>query len=859
VSPHSPLPIESLLPELLAVLRAAPVAVLQAPPGAGKTTRVPLALLDQPWAAGGRILMLEPRRLAVRAAARRMAQTLGEVVGQTVGYRIRLETKVSRITRIEVVTESILTRMIQEDPELSGVAAILFDEFHERSLDADLGLALALESQSALRPDLRILVMSATLDGDRVAALMGGAPVLTSQGRAFPVETHYLGPPGQDRWGKPDLAGATATAVRRALAQEPGSLLVFLPGMAEIRAVQRALHDGLPEQVQVLPLHGSLPDEAQQRAIEPAPPGIRKVVLATAIAETSLTIEGVRGVIDAGLTRQARFDPASGMTRLVTVSVSQAASAQRQGRAGRMAPGVCYRLWHASAQAGLPPFATPEIQSADLTGFMLELARWGVGSPADLALLDPPSAGAVAQARELLRQLEMLDPSGAITPHGAAASRLPLHPRLAHMVLKGDFLGLGASACDLAAVLEEGGLLLPGSREVDLTRHLALLPRLRSERHPEIPGLDRGRAAKAVQSARQMRRLADLSEAPPKAASREERAEAEEKQRPLAENVGLLLALAYPDRIGLLRPGSRTRYRLSGGGEGFFDERDEGLGSELIVAADLDGNRKQARIRLGARLDRAGLERACGDRIEQGEEVAWDSRQQGVVARWSRRLGSLILEERPLSGEGQVDPEAIAAALMVGIREVGLGCLPWDRDSERLRGRLDLLHRVLGDPWPAVDDEALLAGLDVWLAPWCAGMRRLDRLKKIDLDQALRGLLLWNLARQLDELAPTHVTVPSGSRIALDYTAEGVVLAVKLQEMFGASQTPTVAGGRVAVTIHLLSPARRPVAVTRDLPSFWNHGYGEVRKDLRGRYPKHPWPEDPWSAPATRRTKPSGT
>ncbi|MBI1207747.1 MAG: ATP-dependent helicase HrpB [Azospirillum sp.] len=828
-----PLPIEPALPALLAALGEPGVAVLQAPPGAGKTTRVPLALLDQPWLDGGRIVVLEPRRLAARSAARRMAQTLGEAVGATVGYRVRLDSRIGPATRVELVTDGLFLRRLQDDPGLSGIGAVLFDEIHERRLDGDLALALCLEARAALRPDLRLLAMSATLDGGPLAALLGGAPIVTSDGRSFPVETRYLPPPPSQR-----LEDAVAAAVRRALAEESGDLLVFLPGTGEIRRVAGRLH-GLEADhgALVVPLYGDLSQDDQDRALKPPPPGRRKVVLATSIAETSLTIDGVRVVIDGGWMRVARFDPGGGMARLDTVRVSQAAAEQRRGRAGRLGPGLCWRLWPEATQRGLAPFTTPEILAADLAPLALELALWGTTEADRLAWLDPPPAAGLAQARALLQRLGALDRQGRITRHGREIAALGVHPRLGHMMLKGKALGLGGLACALAAVLGERDALKPrpGQRDADLRLRLELLAA------PERAGglaLEPGLRQQLLKLAAQWRRQLGLRDAVWDTGG-----------------AGLLVALAYPDRIAQRRPGSRGQYRLANGRGAVLDPAEPLAAEDWLAVAALDGDRREARIFLAAALAREALEDAFGGLIETVESVTWDEREQAVQARRQRRLGELALDDDALP---RPPAERVAAAVLDGIRRHGLGLLPWTAGLEAWRARIAFLRRIEGAEagWPELGDAALLDGLEDWLAPHLTGVTRAAHLKRLDLTTILQGVLPWPLPRRLDEAAPSHLTVPSGSRIALDYRAGEVpVLAVKLQELFGATGTPTVAAGRVPVLLHLLSPAGRPVQVTRDLAGFWLNGYPEVCRDLRGRYPKHPWPDDPLAAPPTRHAK----
>jgi ATP-dependent helicase HrpB len=828
----STLPIESALPELKAALAGAGAAVLQAPPGAGKTTRVPLALLDEPWLQGRRIVMLEPRRLAARAAARHMARLMGQDVGGTVGYRVRMETRVGPTTRIEVVTEGVLTRMLQSDPALEGVGLVIFDEFHERSLHADLGLALTLQSRALLRDDLRLLVMSATLDGGPVAALLGDAPVVTSQGRGFPVDVRYL--PGRVE-GR--IEAAVARTIRQAVESSEGDVLVFLPGAGEIHRVEEMLRDGdLPPHLRVLPLYGNLPQPAQDEAIAPSPLGRRKVVLATSIAETSLTIEGVRVVVDSGLMRVPRFSPRTGMTRLETVTVSRASAEQRCGRAGRMAPGVCWRMWPEHAQAGLVPHGTPEILDADLAPLALELAAWGVADPAELAWLDPPPSAAFAQARELLRELGALDAGGAVTPHGRAMAELPLHPRLAHLLLRGRELGMGGLACDLAALLSERDVFRRGDGPPDADLRLRL---------EALRDAAAGRRARGPADAGALHRV--LAE------SREWRRRLRVREEGDASAAGLLLALAYPDRIGQRRAGRSGRYLLRSGRGAALAENDPLTAAPYLVAAELDGQGRESRVYLAAAVELEEIERHFADQVEREEAVAWDAEAKAVRARRRERLGAIVLREAPITDP---DPDLVTRALLDGIAGEGIGALGWSKGAAQLRERIAFLHRH--DPsWPDVSDEALAAGLAEWLGPYVYGMTRLDEVQRIDLHEVLLGMLGWERRSALDELAPSHLAVPSGSRIPIDYAdPEAPVLAARLQELFGMTETPRIAGGRVPLTIHLLSPAHRPVQVTRDLASFWKTGYFEVKKDLKGRYPKHYWPDDPLQAQATSRVRP---
>jgi ATP-dependent helicase HrpB len=836
----SRLPIEDIIPSLLSALFAGPNALLTAPPGAGKTTRVPLVLRDAPWLHGRKLLMLEPRRLAARAAAHRMATTLGEPVGATVGYRMRLDTKVGPATRIEVVTEGILTRLLQHDPSLHEYGAVLFDEFHERSLQADTGLALCLETQRLFRPDLRLLVMSATLDCGPVSELLGGAPMITCDGRMFPVETHYLDQPVSGH-----LDVAVTQTIRRALAQEQGSLLVFLPGMAEIRRVERKLLDAdLGPTIHIAPLHGDLLQSAQDSAIAPSAPGTRKVVLATSIAETSLTIDGVRVVVDAGLLRVPRFDPRSGLTRLETIRVTQDSSEQRRGRAGRLEPGICYRLWTEREQASLAARRPPEMLDADLTPLVLELAVWGTSDPSELSWLTMPPPGSVAQAKDLLTRLGALDASGHITPHGKQMAELPLHPRLSHMLLKAGPLHLTALACDIAALLSERDVLRgpSGLRNADLRLRLDVLQ----------GQLDHAAGATVDRSACQrVKRTADLW--------RQQLARSMKTARPYGyedlDDVGRLLALAYPDRIAQRQQGTDARYVLTNGRGALFANPDPLASEPYLVIADLDGGTQWARIDLAAPIDLADIEKFYGDAISETEAVEWDEQAKTVRASTQFRLGALVLSERAIS---KPDPSLISTALLQGIRQAGLATLAWTQELRQWRARVQFLRRVEGadSPWPDLSDEALLRTIDEWVGPYLQGITTLDRVKRLDLSAPLHALLGWEQLRQLDRQAPTHLTVPSGSSIRIEYDTPDVpILAVRLQEMFGSKETPRVADGKVPVMVHLLSPAKRPVQVTRDLASFWANTYQDVRKELRGRYPKHHWPEDPLTAPPTAKAK----
>ncbi len=968
---ESGLPIDSVLPELRAALGAHRNAVLQAPPGAGKSTVVPLALLDEPWARGKRLIMLEPRRLAARAVAQRMAQTLRESVGQTVGYRMRLDTRVSRETRVEVVTEGVLTRMLQSDPSLEGVAAVIFDEFHERSLQADLGLALAIDARANLAPDLKVLVMSATLDGERVAALLGDAPLVTAEGRMFPVDTRFAGkgapvlPDPTAAHGQQDSPERAVTQiVLTALAQEPGDILVFLPGAREIRRVQTMLEERLPpaspaessraassrgdlasrdsvssrgapssrsrgasspegmaarlplQSVRILPLFGDLAPDAQDAALAPSPEGTRKVVLSTNIAETSLTIPGVRVVVDSGLVRRSIFDPSTGMSRLETQRISRASADQRQGRAGRVEPGVCYRAWSEGAQRSLAPFTPPEITDADLAPLALDLANWGAREATDLQWLDPPPAAMLSSARDLLTRLGALDAQGRITAHGREMSQLTVHPRFAHMLLRARTLGDVQLAADFAALLSERDLLrgAPGSRDADVRTRLDVL---RSDR--SASGIDRGALDRARRTSRDLsRRLATDASSRAGGSKGERRAQPGTGRDSAAaapglgtDDAGLLLAFAYPDRIGRRRPGDEGRYTLANGRGAHFADAQSLARQELIVAVDLDDRERDARILLAAPLSRQAIETHMSERLQRADVVEWSSREQAVIARRVLRLDSLVLDEQPLP---ELPLDATRAAMLTGLREMGIDVLPWTRDARDLQARMEFARRSrqaadaspnAGDApaaararasappgteaasptnhaaatsrtstparsgadaaatantrseptsdWPAVNDEALLASLETWLAPWLDGITRRDHLARLSLAEALRALLSWDQQRRLDELAPSHLEVPTGSRIRIDYLDESApVVAVRLQEVFGMQDTPRIGGGKVPITFKLLSPAQRPVQVTRDLAGFWRGSYADVRKDMRGRYPKHYWPENPLEAEPTR-------
>lgn len=834
------LPVEAALPALRDALAGGGVAVLQAPAGAGKSTVVPISLQGAPWLRHQRIVMLEPRRIAARAVARRMAQLVGEAVGGTIGYRVRGETRVGRTTRIEVVTEGVLTRILQRDPTLEGIGLVIFDEFHERSVHADLGLALTLHSRALIRPDLRILVMSATLDGERVAALLGGAPLVTTEGRAYDVDVRYLSRAPEQR-----IEPAVASAVRRALAEESGDVLAFLPGGGEIRRTAEMLTDVERAGVHVLPLYGDLPAAAQDAAIAPTR-GVRRVVLATAIAETSLTIEGVRVVVDSGMARAPRFDVRTGMTRLETVRVSRASSEQRRGRAGRVAPGVCYRLWHEHEQAGLLPFTPPEILRTDLAPLALELAAAGVGAADELRWLDPPPARLLEQARELLVQLGALSDAGAgarITPHGLAMAELPVHPRLAHMLLRGRELGALKLACELAALLGERDVLRgDAARDANVELRLEWIRRGDLSRVP--PDVDRGTLARVIAEARALR---------DQLGGREARHSGVES----TVDAGVLLAFAYPDRIAQRRDSSGAARFVLRNGSGAVLPQAQGLSATpYLVAAELGGETGEARIYLGAALTVDEIERHFAEQITTLRETSWDDDERAIRAFTRDTLGAVVLRER----HERASADETRRLLLDHIRREGLDSLGWTDDSRQLRNRIAFVRAREPERWPDVSDAALLAQLDEWLAPRLEGVSTIAALARASLRDALRAMLSWEQQRELDRRAPESFVAPTGTRAMIDYSdPEQPTVEVRLQEMFGVAVTPTVDGGRVPLTLRLLSPARRPIQVTRDLAGFWRGSYSDVRKEMRGRYPKHPWPDNPLNAAPTTRAKPRGS
>lgn len=829
-------PIDAVIPQLQQTLRQHRIVLLTAQPGAGKTTQIPLALLQEPWLIPKTMIMLEPRRLAARAAARRMSDLLGEAVGTTVGYRTRLDTKISPNTKLEVVTEGILTRILQHDPSLQNYGLIIFDEFHERSLQADLGLALCLETQKVFREDLRLLIMSATLDTAAISQQLKQAPVITCEGNMFPVETRYVGKPELK-----DFAPQVAHTIHRLLKTEQGNLLVFLPGAGEIRRVERLLADlPLGPHTLIAPLYGDLSAQAQDQAILPPPAGWRKVVLSTNIAETSLTIEGIRLVVDTGLMRVPRFDSRSGMSRLTTITVSQQSAEQRRGRAGRLEPGLCVRFWSEAEQRTFTPRTAPEILDADLTSLALELARWDVRHPQELLWLDPPPSGTMAQARQLLHSLGAFDAQGRITDHGGSMADLPMHPRLAHMVLKGKALGVGALACDLAAALSERDLFKGSiAREhADLRTRFDVLYG-GSHGRKDQGSLDKGTIQRIRQASQAWQRTLHITTPP-------------HLPKQQIDQMGVLLALAYPDRIAQRQSDEARRYRLANGRSARFHHPDPLEHEEWLVIADLNGAPSTALISMAAPITREDLLTYCADLIQSTESVMWDESAQAVMARRQRRLGELTLEESRLPDP---DPELVLTALLEGLRNTGLSCLPWTPTLRNWQTRVQFLRRVTEpeSAWPDVSDDTLLYTLDQWLGPYLTNLSSLNQVKRIDLTWPLQALLSPDQRRTLDTLAPTHLTVPTGSHVPLDYqSGEIPVLAVRLQELFGQCDTPRLVNGRVPVLIHLLSPARRPVQVTQDLTSFWATGYQAVKKELKGRYPKHAWPDDPLQAPPTR-------
>ena len=841
------LPIAAILPELSQALNQHHAAVLVAPPGSGKTTAVPPALLQAAWLEGCKILLLAPRRLAARAAAERMAYLISGTVGQIVGYRMRMDTRVGPQTRIEVVTEGVLTRMLQSDPGLEGVGLVIFDEFHERSLDADLGLALCLEVQAAFNPVLRLLVMSATLDPAPVVDLLNKAPLIRCEGRAFPVETRYR-PPKRPM----PIETAVADVVRRSAMAEEGNMLVFLPGAPEIHRTARLLANaGLHAAWEVVPLFGNLTRREQDAAIAPPPDGRHKIVLATAIAETSLTIEGIRVVVDSGLQRTPRFDPRTGMTRLVTLPVSKASADQRRGRAGRLGPGICYRLWQREIHSTLAPSNRPEILETDLAALCLELALWGTPSAAALAWLDPPPSAALQQAEALLIDLEAIDHQGRITDHGRRMARLPLHPRLAHMVIAARIDGLEDPACLLAALLSERDPIRfqRGGRDADLALRIDLLQAFMAGKATHVPDaqVDADVLGRIKKTAAMLQTHLDRLNMTP--------SQRQVHNTSWSSHTGRLLAWAYPDRIARRRPQSTDRYVLTNGRGACFTSPDPLSAQNYIVIAELDGDNREARIFSAAAIDEGTLFDQFGRQLQWRERVEWDDDRQAVAAERTLNLGAIMLKVEPLKPP---PTDVVTTTMIAGIRTKGIDVLPWTPALRSFQSRVLLVNTYSADEdkWPDLSDPALLADLENWLAPYLNGITSIKALNGLDLHLALTNRLTWQQQKRLDQWAPTHITVPSGSRRPVDYGSRPPVLAVRLQEMFGSDQTPAIINGRLPLTLHLLSPAGRPTQITQDLAGFWRTSYAAVKKELKGRYPKHFWPDDPVSAQATSRVKP---
>lgn len=818
------LPIDAVLAPLKAALLSKSAAVLVAPPGAGKTTRVPLVLMDEPWLEGRKILLLEPRRIAARAAAERMASTLKEPVGERIGLKARLVSKSGPRTRIEVVTEGVFTRMILDDPELRGIGAVLFDEFHERSLDADLGLALALDCQRGLREDLRILPMSATLDGARVAEILGDAPQITSEGRAFPVETRYL---GRDPTAR--LEDQMTDAVLRALRAESGSVLAFLPGQGEIRRVEERLREHVSDpSVIIAPLYGAMDIRAQDQALQPAPQGRRKVVLATSIAETSITIEGVRVVVDCGLARVPRFEGNVGVTRLETVRVSRAAADQRRGRAGRVEEGVCYRLWDEPQTQSLPAYAEPEIRSADLSPLLLDCAEWGATDPRALSWIDPPTEAAIQAARVELESLGATDAAGRLTDLGKRLRALPLPPRLARMVILAAARGQADEAAEIAAVVVERGL---GGSDPDLVSRLEAFRRDRGRRASDMRRLAQGWARLASGSSAKEAGGEDLSAAG-------------------------LLALAFPDRIGKAR-GAGGQFLLASGRGASIESTHALARVPYLVAAELTGTAAATRILLAAAIEEAEVLGLCGDRVRTSEEIDFDPSAAALRARRIRRLDAIVMASEPRSVTGD---DVAAVKLAEGIARLGIKRLPWSKSHLQLRDRVGFLRAAEASQWPDLSDEALASTIGNWLAPFLVGKTKLAEITSDDISGALDAMLPWSLRQKLEAEAPTHFDAPTGNRHPIDYEGAGApALHIRVQELFGLTQHPAIAGGKLLLTLHLLSPAHRPIQITRDLPGFWKGSWASVKAEMKGRYPRHPWPDDPASAPPTARAKPRGT
>lgn len=824
------LPIEKIVPDLCNAFQQHRNVVLSAEPGAGKTTRVPLAVLNQSWLTAQKIIMLEPRRLAAIRAAEYMAQQLNEKAGETIGYRIRGDNKVSAKTKIEVVTEGVLTRMLQDDPSLPNVGLVIFDEFHERSIHADLGLALTIDVQQQLRDDLRILVMSATLDGVAVASLLGDAPVIQSEGRMFPIETIYLQQPNEGY-----IEPIVTSTILKALRDTEGDILVFLPGQGEIRRTESMLREKeISSNVKVHLLFGEASPEKQKAALQPAHSGTRKVILSTSVAETSLTIDGVRIVIDAGLARSSSFDPRRGMSGLVTTSVSQAAADQRRGRAGRQQSGVCYRLWTQNEQSLLPKYAQPEILTADLTQFALELAQWGDFHGTHLKFIDPPPVKHLQQAHSLLKNLGAVNEKGKLTNHGKMLTRFGIHPRLSHMLVRGNELGYASLACDVAALL--------GERDVMRGRNVDDID-LHSRYHAVKAGNveDRFLLQRIREQSSRLKKLLETETSHPKVNNEESNA------------LGILLALAYPERVAKRREGSGDKYQLSGNTIAVLPKNSALSREEFLAIGDVDGMGSEVKIFLASAITKDEIFKIFTDQIETKDEIYWDEEQEGVLSRRVTKFGAIELSHQTIEPVAEKVQEIVCSF----IRSVGLHVLPWDTESKLLRTRSEWLRnqKLVNSDWGNVSDDHLLSTLELWLSPYLSGIRKKSQFSKLDMMMIIKSLFTYEQLKELDKLAPTHLTVPTGSQISIDYSNSQPILAVRLQEMFGEIDTPTVAAGKVKVLLHLLSPARRPLAVTQDLPSFWKNAYVQVRKDMRGDYPKHYWPENPLEAEPTKKTK----